>query len=109
MVTRQLPARARLLAELGTDITTLRAPERGTGSPQLDSVLAVLTILGIVNTVVAARTHGTRTRAARSRTSTSTSSPLSRSVAGRARRKQISARTPGDVRVGLRGPITLED
>ena len=75
MVTRKSPARARLLRELGANIKrwrkleglssaqladrahvtrdTLRALENGTGSPRLDSVLAVLTSLGIVNTVVA--------------------------------------------------------
>jgi len=75
MVTRQSPARARRLAELGTNIArwrklqgltakqlaerahvttdTLRAIERGTGAPQLDSLMAVLTSLGIVDAVVA--------------------------------------------------------
>ncbi|MFF1633490.1 helix-turn-helix domain-containing protein [Leifsonia sp. NPDC058248] len=72
MVTRKPPARARLLRELGANIKhwrkleglsaaqladrahvtrdILRALENGTGSPRLDSVLAVLTSLGIVNT-----------------------------------------------------------
>jgi transcriptional regulator with XRE-family HTH domain len=74
MVSRKSPARDRLLAELGANIErwrklqglstvqlsarahvtrdTLRALEQGTGSPRLDSVLAVLTSLGIANTVV---------------------------------------------------------
>ncbi|HEV7183451.1 MAG TPA: helix-turn-helix domain-containing protein [Leifsonia sp.] len=74
MVSRQSPARARLLSELGANIErwrklqglsavqlaerahvtrdTLRALEQGTGAPRLDSVLAVLTSLGIANTVV---------------------------------------------------------
>jgi transcriptional regulator with XRE-family HTH domain len=74
MVRRQSPARARLLGEFGSNIErwrklqglsatqlakrahvtrdTLRALEQGTGSPRLDSVLAILTSLGIANTVV---------------------------------------------------------
>jgi transcriptional regulator with XRE-family HTH domain len=74
MVSRQSPARARLLAELGANIErwrklqglsavqlaerahvtrdTLRALEQGAGAPRIDSVLAVLTALGIANTVV---------------------------------------------------------
>jgi transcriptional regulator with XRE-family HTH domain len=74
MVTRQSPARDRLLGELGANIErwrklqglsavqlaerahvtrdTLRALEQGTGAPRIDSVLAVLTALGIANTVV---------------------------------------------------------
>ncbi|MFF1876520.1 helix-turn-helix domain-containing protein [Leifsonia sp. NPDC058230] len=74
MVTRQSPARARALREFGANIErwrklqglsamqlanrahvtrdTLRALEHGAGSPRLDSVLAVLTSLGIVNSVV---------------------------------------------------------
>ncbi|MFF2052049.1 helix-turn-helix domain-containing protein [Leifsonia sp. NPDC058194] len=74
MVRRQSPARDRLLAELGSNIErwrklqglsavqlaerahvtrdTLRALEQGSGSPRLDSVLAVLTSLGIANTLV---------------------------------------------------------
>jgi len=75
VVSRQSPNRARMLRELGTNIErwrklqglsaarlaerahvtrdTLRALETGTGSPRLDSVFAVLTALGIVNTVIA--------------------------------------------------------
>jgi transcriptional regulator with XRE-family HTH domain len=74
MVSRQSPARERLIRELGANITrwrklqglsstrladrvhvtrdTLRALEHGTGEVQLDSLLAVLTSLGIVNTMV---------------------------------------------------------
>lgn len=74
MVRRQSPARTRLLAELGSNIQrwrklqglsavqlaerahvtrdTLRALEQGAGSPTLDSVLAILTSLGIANTLV---------------------------------------------------------
>jgi transcriptional regulator with XRE-family HTH domain len=74
MVSRQSPARERLLRELGANITrwrklqslsatqladrahvtrdTLRGLEHGTGGAQLDSLLAVLTSLGIVNTMV---------------------------------------------------------
>jgi transcriptional regulator with XRE-family HTH domain len=74
MVSRQSPGRARLLAELGANIErwrklqglsavqlaerahvtrdTLRALEQGAGAPRIDSVLAVLTALGIANTVV---------------------------------------------------------
>ncbi|WP_085369714.1 helix-turn-helix transcriptional regulator [Leifsonia sp. NCR5] len=75
MVSRQSPARRRILGELGTNIErwrklqgltagqlaerahvtrdTLRALEKGTGAPRIDSVLAVLDVLGIANTVVA--------------------------------------------------------
>lgn len=75
MVTRRSPAGTRLLKELGSNITrwrklqglsatvlaerahvtrdTLRAIETGTGSPRIDSLLAVLTSLGMVNTVIA--------------------------------------------------------
>jgi transcriptional regulator with XRE-family HTH domain len=74
MARRQSPARARLLAEFGSNIErwrklqglsavqlaerahvtrdTLRALEQGTGSPTLDSVMAILTSLGIANTLV---------------------------------------------------------
>lgn len=74
MVSRQSPARDRLLSEVGVNLQrwrklqglsavqlaerahvtrdTLRALETGTGSPRLDSVIAVLTALGIANTVV---------------------------------------------------------
>jgi transcriptional regulator with XRE-family HTH domain len=74
MVTRQSPNRDRMLRELGANIErwrklqglsatqlasrahvtrdTLRALENGDGSPRLDSVLAVLTSLGIVNTLI---------------------------------------------------------
>jgi transcriptional regulator with XRE-family HTH domain len=74
MAQRLSPARGRLLAELGANIErwrrlqglsavqlaerahvtrdTLRALEQGAGSPRLDSVLAVLTSLGIAGTVV---------------------------------------------------------
>lgn len=75
MVSRESPARARLLGEFGANIErwrklqglstvqlaerahitrdTLRALEQATGAPRIDSVLAVLTALGIANTVVA--------------------------------------------------------
>ena len=75
MVTRHSPARTRMLAELGSNIArwrklqglsasqlaerahvtrdTLRGIETGAGAPRLDSLLAVLTSLGMVNTVIA--------------------------------------------------------
>ncbi|SDS54926.1 helix-turn-helix domain-containing protein [Microterricola viridarii] len=75
MVARRSPARTRMLQELGTNITrwrklqglsasqlalrahvtreTLRNIETGTGTPKIDSLLAVLTSLGMANTVVA--------------------------------------------------------
>lgn len=74
MVSRRSPARGRLQADLGANIErwrklqglstvqlaerahvtrdTLRALESGVGAPRLDSVLAIMTALGIVNTVV---------------------------------------------------------
>ena len=75
MVTRSSPARTRMLKELGSNLArwrklqglsatqlaerahvtrdTLRAIETGAGTPRLDSLLAVLTSLGMANTVVA--------------------------------------------------------
>ena len=75
MVTRRSPARTMMLKELGSNIArwrklqglsatvladrahvtrdTLRAIETGTGAPRIDSLLAVLTSLGMVNTVIA--------------------------------------------------------
>ncbi|MDY7541784.1 helix-turn-helix transcriptional regulator [Cryobacterium sp. 5B3] len=75
MVTRRSPARTMMLAELGSNIArwrklqglsasqlaerahvtrdTLRSIETGTGAPRLDSLLAVLTSLGMANTVIA--------------------------------------------------------
>ncbi|WP_104196237.1 helix-turn-helix domain-containing protein [Cryobacterium sp. M15] len=75
MVTRRSPARTRMLKELGSNIArwrklqglsatvlaerahvtrdTLRAIETGTGAPRIDSLLAVLTSLGMANTVIA--------------------------------------------------------
>ena len=75
MVTRRSPARTRMLRELGANVTrwrklqglsatrlaerahvtrdTLRGIETGTGAPRLDSLLAVLSSLGMVNTVIA--------------------------------------------------------
>lgn len=74
MVQRRSPARARLLSDLGENIKrwrklqgmsasqlaerayitreTLRHIENGTGSPRLDSVMAVLSVLGLAETVV---------------------------------------------------------
>jgi len=74
MVSRRSPVRARLLGDLGENIRrwrklqgmsasqlaerayitreTLRHIENGTGSPRLDSVMAVLSVLGIAETVV---------------------------------------------------------
>lgn len=75
MVTRRSPARTRMLKELGSNIArwrklqglsatvlaerahvtrdTLRGIETGTGAPRIDSLLAVLTSLGMANTVIA--------------------------------------------------------
>lgn len=75
MVARRSPARTRMLTEMGSNITrwrklqglsasqlaershvtreTLRGIETGTGSPRMDSLLAVLGSLGMANTVVA--------------------------------------------------------
>lgn len=74
MVRRRSPARGRLLADMGENIKrwrklqgmsatqladrayvtreTLRHIETGTGSPRLDSVMAVLGVLGLAETVV---------------------------------------------------------
>jgi transcriptional regulator with XRE-family HTH domain len=76
MVTRQSPRQARLARELGSNIRrwrsvngmsatdlaarafitrdTLRSIETGVGSPRLDSVIAVLSVLGIAEAVIAA-------------------------------------------------------